>query len=97
MAWMRRVGFIGEDGSPTEAEFRDRVYFTAMTKCYPGPGTKGDRRPTPKELSLCRPHLEEPLRLLESKAGDPGGRHGDRGVSGQASPHRGTDRRGPRP
>jgi uracil-DNA glycosylase len=67
MAWMTRAGFIGDSGAPTEAEFRARTYFSAMTKCYPGRGQKGDRRPTPKELALCRPFLEEPLRLLEPK------------------------------
>lgn len=67
MAWMQRAGFIGVDAPPTEAQFRAQVYFSAMTKCYPGAGVKGDRRPTPRELSLCRPYLDEPLRLLEPK------------------------------
>jgi uracil-DNA glycosylase len=67
MAWMQKAGFIAESGPPTEADFRARVYFSAMTKCYPGPGTHGDRRPSREELALCRPYLEEPLRLLEPR------------------------------
>jgi uracil-DNA glycosylase family 4 len=64
MEWMQRAGFIGTDGPPTEQEFRARTYFSAMTKCYPGPGTKGDRRPSRQEVALCRPFLVEPLQLL---------------------------------
>src|SRR5687767_597007 len=54
MAWMARAGF-------TEEEFRRKTYFTAITKCFPGPAAKGDRRPTPREVALCRPHLLAPL------------------------------------
>jgi uracil-DNA glycosylase family 4 len=67
MEWMRQAGFIGTDGPPTEEEFRARTYFSAMTKCYPGPGTKGDRRPSRQEVALCRPFLVEPLQRLGPK------------------------------
>lgn len=60
MDWMARAGF-------TEAEFRARTYFSAITKCFPGPAAKGDRRPTPREVTLCRPHLLAPLPLLDPK------------------------------
>ena len=46
-AWMSRAGF-------TEAEFRARTYFSAITKCFPGPAPKGDRRPTPREARHSR-------------------------------------------
>jgi uracil-DNA glycosylase len=56
--WLARAGF-------TEEEFRAQCYFTAITKCYPGPanvspsgvGGKGDRVPTAKERALCEPFL----------------------------------------
>lgn len=67
MAWMRQAGFIADNGPPTQSDFRARVYFSAVTKCYPGPGRHGDRRPSRQERLLCRPFLVEPLRLLEPK------------------------------
>jgi uracil-DNA glycosylase family 4 len=59
LRWMASIG-IGED------EFRDNVYMTAITKCYPGRATSGsgDRRPSSKEIALCRPWLERQLALL---------------------------------
>jgi uracil-DNA glycosylase family 4 len=60
MAWMTRAGF-------SEQEFREKCYFSAITKCFPGPAAKGDRRPTPREIALCRPHLLAPLPLLDPK------------------------------
>jgi uracil-DNA glycosylase family 4 len=60
MSWMERAGF-------TEQEFREKCYFSAITKCFPGAAAKGDRRPTPREIALCRPHLLAPLPLLDPK------------------------------
>jgi uracil-DNA glycosylase len=61
--WMASIG-IGED------EFRDRVYMTAVTKCFPGraAGGTGDRRPSQREIALCRPLLEAQLALLRPQA-----------------------------
>lgn len=45
----------------------DRLpYRTAITKCFPGksPTGSGDRRPSPAEIALCRPWLEQELALL---------------------------------
>lgn len=57
--WLREAGW-------DEEEFRARAYFTAVTKCYPGPGRngKGDRVPSRQEQALCRPFLERELALL---------------------------------
>jgi uracil-DNA glycosylase family 4 len=60
MAWMAQAGF-------SEQEFRENCYFSAITKCFPGAAAKGDRRPTPREVALCRPHLVAPLPLLDPK------------------------------
>lgn len=60
-SWLARAGFA-------EAEFRARCYFTAITKCYPGPAKggpgKGDRAPGSVEQALCRPFLERELALI---------------------------------
>jgi uracil-DNA glycosylase len=57
--WMRSIGIEEED-------FRDRVYMTAITKCFPGKATSGsgDRRPSAREIGLCRPYLEAQLALV---------------------------------
>lgn len=53
-----------------EAVFRERVYMTAITKCYPGrvAGGSGDRRPSGREIALCRPFLEAQLDLIRPRA-----------------------------
>jgi uracil-DNA glycosylase len=54
----------------TESEFRECVYMTAITKCYPGrvAGGAGDRRPSGREIALCRPFLEAQLNLIRPRA-----------------------------
>ena len=61
----RLFQWLGEAGWD-EAEFRANAYMTAVTKCYPGPnsGGKGDRVATPFEQALCRPWLEQEVRLV---------------------------------
>jgi uracil-DNA glycosylase family 4 len=49
-----------------EAAFYETFYCCSVTRCYPGrsPSGRGDRVPTPAELSLCRFWLDWELRLL---------------------------------
>jgi len=58
--WMASIGI-------EEEEFRDGVYMTAITKCFPGKARSGsgDRRPSAREIGLCRPFLERQLTLLK--------------------------------
>jgi len=58
--WMDSIGI-------DEQRFRDHVYMTAVTKCFPGKvsGGKGDRRPSTPEIALCRPYLEQQLVLIQ--------------------------------
>ena len=56
--WLRDAGW-------EEEEFRALAYFTAITKCYPGPNDKGDRVPTRREQALCRPFLQRELALIQ--------------------------------
>lgn len=57
-AWLRDAGLGDED-----------VYFSALTKCYPGRGSagKGDRAPAKSELAACRPFLVSELRLVRPR------------------------------
>jgi len=61
--WMVRAGFRDE------ADFRDRVYITSTTTCFPGrrPDGSGDRRPTPAEVGLCAPWLDGALEQLRPR------------------------------
>ena len=60
--WLAEAGW-------DEAEFRATAYMTAITKCYPGRSDsgKGDRVATPFEQALCRPWLEQELRLVNPR------------------------------
>ena len=60
--WLAEVGW-------DEADFRATAYMTAITKCYPGRSDtgKGDRVATPFEQALCRPWLEQELRLVNPR------------------------------
>jgi len=59
MRWLVRAGFA------SEADVRRRVYLTSVTKCFPGKGTGGgDRRPSQREVDLCRSHLDRQLALI---------------------------------
>ncbi|MDQ3702154.1 MAG: uracil-DNA glycosylase family protein [Chloroflexota bacterium] len=59
-SWLAGVGI-------EEHAFRQRVFMAAMTRCYPGPSPTGhgDRRPSPAELSLCRPFLDRQMALVQ--------------------------------
>jgi uracil-DNA glycosylase len=52
-------------GIPRE-DFWRKIHFSAITRCYPGrlPGARGDRVPSPDEQALCRPWLDEQVRVL---------------------------------
>lgn len=41
-----------------EETVRERVYFSAVARCFPGKAKGGgDRKPDPVEVEACRPHL----------------------------------------
>jgi uracil-DNA glycosylase family 4 len=61
--WMAAAGYDPE-------HWREQCYITSMTRCFPGKalrGGKGDRRPSPAELTRCRPFLEDELRLVQPR------------------------------
>ena len=57
--WLADAG-IGEERLP---------YRTAMTKCFPGKAASGagDRKPSPAEIALCAPWLDQELALLRPR------------------------------
>jgi uracil-DNA glycosylase len=57
-------------GSPgwTEDEVRDRIYFAAVCRCFPGKlPTGGDRVPAPDEIENCNYWMEREFKLLKPK------------------------------
>lgn len=68
-AWLERAGI-------DEAAARERMYISAVTRCYPGPSAsgRGDRVPTPKERSNCAVWLECELRIIRPELIIPVGR-----------------------
>lgn len=50
----------------TEDEVRNRVYFAAVCRCFPGKNpTGGDRVPAPQEIANCSKWLEAEFALLQ--------------------------------
>lgn len=50
----------------TEAVVRERVYFAAVARCFPGKAKGGgDRRPDEKEIERCSSYLVREVELLE--------------------------------
>lgn len=63
MRWLCREAFRDEE------DVRARVFMTSMTTCFPGrtPDGRGDRRPTAREVALCRPWLDGYLELMQPR------------------------------
>jgi len=52
-------------GGADEAMIRDRVYFTAVARCFPGKAKGGgDRRPDDDEILNCRRYLDAETKIL---------------------------------
>jgi uracil-DNA glycosylase len=52
----------------TEDEVRDRIYFAAMCRCFPGKlPMGGDRVPSPEEIKNCSHWMDREFRLLHPK------------------------------
>lgn len=58
--WLEQAGWEEED-------FRSTAFMTAITRCFPGPAPSGagDRRPSAREQSLCRPFWLRELTLAQ--------------------------------
>lgn len=60
--WLEQAGF-------PPGYLHSHTYLSSLTRCDPGrnPRGDGDRRPSPAELTLCRPYLDAELRLLQPR------------------------------
>lgn len=61
-SWFVQAGYAPE-------EFGTRIYFAAITKCFPGrlPGSSKDRSPSKAEQALCRPWLDSEIALVQPR------------------------------
>ncbi|HEY1792737.1 MAG TPA: uracil-DNA glycosylase family protein [Opitutaceae bacterium] len=51
----------------SEDQTRDRIYFAAMCRCFPGKNPKGgDRVPSPVEIATCSRWLDREMALLKT-------------------------------
>jgi len=60
--WLDRAGF-------SAGYFREHVYLTSLTRCFPGksPSGNGDRPPSAAEIALCRRFLQLELALIQPR------------------------------
>lgn len=59
--WFKQIGL-------TEEEFRNRIYITAVCRCFPGKKPRGgDRVPNQTEIKTCSRWLNAELELLQPK------------------------------
>jgi uracil-DNA glycosylase len=67
--WLARAGI-------DEANARERIYISAVTRCFPGPSPtgRGDRVPSPTEQANCQSWLEDELRIIRPRLLIPVGR-----------------------
>ena len=57
--------WLEEATGADEARVRERVYFAAAARCFPGKAKGGgDRRPSPEEVGRCRTYLEREVAIL---------------------------------
>ena len=58
--WLAQVGI-------DESVARRRIYIAAITRCYPGPSAsgRGDRVPSPYEMSNCSSWLDDEIALIK--------------------------------
>ena len=73
----------------SEDEVRDRIYFAAVCRCFPGKRPEGgDRVPAPDEIAECGAWLELEFALLRPDAGAAGGQARDLAVPRRAAADR---------
>ncbi len=60
--WLQRAGF-------PEGYFREHVYLTSLTRCFPGKSRSGngDRPPSRAEIALCRRFLNKEFELIQPR------------------------------
>lgn len=61
--------WLGSATGLDEEELREKIYFSAVARCFPGKSLKGsgDREPSPEEIENCRPFLKAEVEALQPK------------------------------
>src|SRR5690349_2936141 len=60
--------WFAEATGADEATIRERVYFAAVARCFPGKAKGGgDRRPNPTEIESCKRFLSRETQILKPK------------------------------
>jgi uracil-DNA glycosylase len=78
--------FIEHLGAP-EALVRERVYFAAVARCFPGKAAGGgDRKPDRNEIAACRDHLAREVVALRPEVVIPVGQLAIEQVLGRKAP-----------
>jgi uracil-DNA glycosylase len=58
--------WLGESLETDEETIRQKIYFAAVARCFPGKAKGGgDRRPDPDEIDRCSTYLEREVQLLK--------------------------------
>lgn len=58
--------WLGEAIETDEETLRQKIYFAAVARCFPGKAKGGgDRRPDPDEIDRCSTYLEREVQLLQ--------------------------------
>lgn len=58
--------WLGEALETDEETIREKIYFAAVARCFPGKAKGGgDRRPDPDEIDRCSTYLEREVQLLK--------------------------------
>lgn len=62
-------GWLGQASSLSEEELREKIYFAAVARCFPGKNKNGggDREPSPEEIRNCRKFLNAEVNILKPK------------------------------
>ena len=61
--WLNEVSGLDEE------DLREKIYFAAVARCFPGKNVKGggDRVPSAVEIEACRKFLEAEVKILKPK------------------------------
>ena len=66
-AGRRLFDWLGKAGFEDEESFRSTCYITALMKCFPGKGERGDLRPSKGQLANCAGFLEQELAVVRPR------------------------------
>lgn len=62
-------GWLNEISGLSEDDLREKIYFAAVARCFPGKNKNGggDREPDIEEIKNCRTYLEAEVKVIRPK------------------------------